>query len=44
MLADYGHPCRLVHVDVDSNPDVARNQCELVINDGIDAVVGAFGA
>ena len=42
VLADYGHRVDLVHVDVESNPDVARNQCERVINDGVDAVVGAF--
>jgi branched-chain amino acid transport system substrate-binding protein len=42
VLADYGHQVELVHVDVESNPDVARNQCERVINDGVNAIVGAF--
>jgi branched-chain amino acid transport system substrate-binding protein len=42
VLADYGHQVDLIHVDVESNPDVARNQCERLINDGLDAVVGAF--
>jgi len=42
VLADYGHQVDLVHVDVESNPDVARNQCERVINDGVDCIVGAF--
>src|SRR5712672_53554 len=42
VLADYGHQVELVHVDVESNPDVARNQCERVINDGVNVVVGAF--
>jgi len=42
VLADYGHQVDLVHVDVESNPDVARNQCERVINDGVHVVVGAF--
>src|SRR6266852_56642 len=28
VLADYGHQVDLVHVDIESNPDVARNQCE----------------
>src|SRR6266852_2677055 len=42
VLADYGHHVELVHVDVESNADVARNQCERVINDGVDVVVGAF--
>ncbi len=42
VLADYGHHVELVHVDVESNADVARNQCERVINDGVHAVIGAF--
>jgi branched-chain amino acid transport system substrate-binding protein len=42
VLADYGHQVELVHVDIESNPDVARNQCERVINDGVHGVVGAF--
>jgi branched-chain amino acid transport system substrate-binding protein len=42
VLADYGHKVELVHVDIESNPDVARTQCERVINDGVNAVVGAF--
>src|SRR5262249_2188914 len=35
VFADYGHQADLVHVDIESNPDVARNQCERVINDGV---------
>jgi branched-chain amino acid transport system substrate-binding protein len=42
VLADYGHTVELVHVDIESNPDVARTQCERVINDGVHGVVGAF--
>jgi branched-chain amino acid transport system substrate-binding protein len=42
VLADYGHRVELVNVDVESNPDVARNQCERVINEGVNCVVGAF--
>jgi branched-chain amino acid transport system substrate-binding protein len=42
VLADYGQQVELVHVDIESNPDVARNQCERVINDGVHGVVGAF--
>src|SRR5436309_11733333 len=42
VLTDYGHHVELVHVDVESNADVARNQCERVINDGVHAVIGAF--
>src|SRR5580704_4784754 len=42
VLADYGHQVDLVHVDIESNPDVARTQCERVINDGVHGVIGAF--
>src|SRR5262249_17406881 len=42
VLAEYGHQVDLVHVDVESNPDVARNQCERVINDDVNCIVGAF--
>jgi branched-chain amino acid transport system substrate-binding protein len=42
VLADYGHPVELVHVDIESSPDVARNQAERVINDGVHCIVGAF--
>ncbi len=42
VLADFGYQVELVHVDIESNPDVARTQCERVINDGVQAVVGAF--
>src|SRR5262249_14862512 len=42
VLADFGYQVELVHVDIESNPDVARTQCERVINDGVYAIVGAF--
>src|SRR5215469_8592624 len=42
VLADFGYAVELVHVDIESNPDVARTQCERVINDGAKAVIGAF--
>src|ERR1700719_2679358 len=42
VLSDYGHRVDLVHIDIESNPDVARNQCERVINDGVNCIVGAF--
>src|ERR1700674_596046 len=42
VLADYGYKVELVHVDIESNPDVARTQCERVINDGVQGIVGAF--
>jgi branched-chain amino acid transport system substrate-binding protein len=42
VLADFGYAVDLVHVDIESNPDVARTQCERVINDGAQCIVGAF--
>jgi branched-chain amino acid transport system substrate-binding protein len=42
VLADFGYRVELVHVDIESNPDVARTQCERVINDGVQGVIGAF--
>src|SRR5713101_808363 len=42
VLADFGHRVELVHVDIESNPDVARTQCERVINDGVHGIVDAF--
>jgi branched-chain amino acid transport system substrate-binding protein len=42
VLADYGYQIDPVHIDFESNPDVARNQCERVINDGAHCIVGAF--
>ena len=42
VLSDFGYQVELVHVDIESNPDVACTQCERVINDGIHAIVGAF--
>jgi branched-chain amino acid transport system substrate-binding protein len=42
VLADYGFKVDLVHVDIETNPDVARTQAERVINDGAHCVMGAF--
>jgi branched-chain amino acid transport system substrate-binding protein len=42
VLADFGHKVELVHVDIESNPDIARTQAERVINDGAQCIVGAF--
>jgi branched-chain amino acid transport system substrate-binding protein len=42
VLAEYDYRVDLVNVDFESNPDTARNQCERVINDGVNCVVGAF--
>lgn len=42
VLADYGYQVELMHVDFETNVDVARNQAERVIGEGAQAVVGAF--
>jgi len=42
VLTDLGYRVELVHVDTESNADVARTQVERAINDGAHAVVGAF--
>ena len=42
VLADYGHKVELIHVDIESNPDLSRTQAERVINEGANCIVGAF--
>src|SRR5712671_229966 len=42
VLTDFGFRVELVHVDIESNPDVSRTQAEKVINEGAHCVVGAF--
>jgi branched-chain amino acid transport system substrate-binding protein len=42
VLADHGYKVELVHVDFESNPDVARNAAERAINEGANCIVGAF--
>src|SRR5436189_4530372 len=42
VLGEFGYAVELVHVDIESNPDVARTQCEKAIDAGIHCVVGAF--
>jgi len=42
VLSDYGYKVELVHVDCESNADVARTQTERAINEGCQAVIGAF--
>src|SRR5476651_449652 len=42
VLSDYGYKVELVHIDCESNADVARTQTERAINDGAQAIVGAF--
>jgi branched-chain amino acid transport system substrate-binding protein len=42
VLADYGHQIDLMHVDFESNVDIARTQAERAIGEGAQAIVGAF--
>jgi len=42
VLADFGYNVELVHIDIESNPDVARTQTERAINEGANCIVGAF--
>ena len=42
VLSDYGYNVELVHIDCESNADVSRTQAERAINEGCQAVVGAF--
>jgi branched-chain amino acid transport system substrate-binding protein len=42
VLSDLGYNVELVHIDIESNVDVARNQAERAINDGAQCIVGAF--
>jgi len=38
----YGLPIRLMHVDTETNVDVARSRAERLINEGAHVLVGAF--
>jgi len=42
VLAEFGHNVELIHIDIESNPDVARTQTERAINEGAHCVIGAF--
>lgn len=42
VLSDFGHKVELVHIDMESNPDVARTRAERAINEGAQCIVGAF--
>ncbi len=42
VLADLGYRVELMHIDMESNPDVARTQTERAINEGAQCIVGAF--
>jgi branched-chain amino acid transport system substrate-binding protein len=42
VLSDYGYKVELTHIDCESNADVARTQTERAIDEGAQALVGAF--
>jgi branched-chain amino acid transport system substrate-binding protein len=42
VLADYGYQVELMHIDFETNVDVARTQVERAIGEGAQAVTGAF--
>jgi branched-chain amino acid transport system substrate-binding protein len=42
VLSDYGYKVELVHADIESSADVARNAAEKAINEGAQCIVGAF--
>ena len=42
VLADHGYRVELVHIDIESSPDVSRTQAEKAINEGVHCIVGAF--
>jgi branched-chain amino acid transport system substrate-binding protein len=42
VLSDYGYKVDLVQIDCESNADIARTQTERAIDDGAQAIVGAF--
>ncbi len=42
VLADLGYRVELVHIDTESNADIARTQAERAVNEGVHCLVGAF--
>jgi branched-chain amino acid transport system substrate-binding protein len=42
LLAALGYKVEIVHIDTESNADVARTQAERAINDGCHVLTGAF--
>lgn len=42
VLADHGFQVELMHVDFETNVDIARTQAERAIGEGAQAVIGAF--
>ncbi|MFM7347132.1 MAG: ABC transporter substrate-binding protein [Tagaea sp.] len=42
VLSDMGLRVELVHIDTESNADIARTQAERAINEGVQCLVGAF--
>lgn len=44
VLADLGYKVELVHIDTESNVDLARTQAEKAINEGAGCLIGAFNS
>jgi branched-chain amino acid transport system substrate-binding protein len=42
VLSDFGYRVELIHVDIESSPEISRTQAEKVINEGAHCIVGAF--
>jgi branched-chain amino acid transport system substrate-binding protein len=42
VLADYGYQVELMHIDFETNVDIARTQVERAIGEGANIVTGAF--
>jgi len=42
VLADLGYKVEIVHIDTESNADIARTQAERAVNEGVHCLVGAF--
>ncbi len=42
VLADLGYKVEIVHIDTESNVDLARTQAEKAINEGAGCLIGAF--
>jgi branched-chain amino acid transport system substrate-binding protein len=42
VLADHGYRVELIHIDIESSPEISRTQAEKAINEGAHCLVGAF--
>jgi branched-chain amino acid transport system substrate-binding protein len=44
LLAEMGMPVEILSADTESNPDIARQRTEKLIDDGAQTIIGAFGS